>query len=1689
MKKSFLKKIVSIVLTITMVITILPSMTMLVSAETGAWDGSIATGYAGGDGTEENPYQITDATQLAYFANDINENYNNYNGKYIELISDINLDGGQWTPIYKDFYGNFNGNNHIISNMKIGTYESPATYTRVGFFRYMNGGTLENVRLEDFIIYSNPSSWTACVGGLVGKISGGTIKNCYATGTITHTSNHYCDSVGGLVGENSDTIITSYITNCYASVNISFIGNDFNYVGGLVGKNNSAIINSYATGDITAGSRDCWVRVGGLVGWNDEKGTIKNSYATGTVTGTGEYDAVGGLVGCNFGIIKNSYAIGDVLSSDATCSWIGGLVGSNLKYNTNPIITQGYWNTDAKQIIKGVERVDDKIGVQMNTGTALITAMSTEDMTKDTFLETLNNTRDFLTVPEGVALADWDRNDSENNGYPFLVGVGINHEVSTPVTEVILGEGSLGTAGNEKITGLTSGKRYKVTEGEEIKYVKANGTLSDNKEDLGELEGTEIIGLSNDITYKVEEYIPATATVLNITVEQGTKNGSTKATITDTATSKFVINITDSEVSVPNVEDEAPNSGDNLIADYTSGDDIATGVAVDKYLQVYDVNADNKVVKFYQKQLTAEDIKIDSRTLTDEDVEVSGGIITKYEGTKTDIIIPSVLDGQTVTGIGNTVFYNKNLTNVTIPDSVINIEAFAFNYNQLTNLTIPNSVSSVGNSAFAVNKLTIVTIKNKDTTIDKSVFLNQQLSDGKGSMWYENPDLSGDLFDFDAERTGEVTIYSYPQVVLAEGSLGTLDNNNIIGLESGKKYKVTVDGLTKYVKPDGTLSDNRGDVGVLVGTEINGLEVGKTYKVEEYVPATAATLNVTVEIGSEIGSTKATITDTAISKFIVNITDLEVKTPTIEDVAPTNGDNLIPNYTSGADITKGVIVNKYLQIYDVDADNKVVKFYQKHLTAEDIKVDQRALTDDEVVATAGVITSYSGTKKDIIIPNILDGQTITGIGNNAFDGKKLTSVEISDSVTNIGEGAFFNNQLTSITIPNSVKSIGECAFANNQLVSVIIPDSVTSIGEEAFVGNQLTNVIIPDSLTTIESSIFEENKLTSVIIPDGVTNIGGSAFEENELINVIIPDSVINIGDYAFYDNQLSSVTIKNKDTTISSDAFDNQKLPDGFVFNGWYENLDLSGDQFDFTAERTDDLTIYSYPQAIKYRVTFNSNGADSPSIEDKEVNSNSKVTEPITPIKSGYTFDGWYKDSGFITKWNFTSDVVTEDITLYAKWTKISSSDSSSSSHNSSSGNLDNDNTVKAETDNGDFNVGEKKVNYNSDGKKETIIEVNNKSIEDIVNKLESNNKISIDAGQDTDIVQAELNVQSVKDMQDKDLVLQVKTDKAIYDLATSKIDIDNISKAIGEEVNLKDIEFSVEISKTNSDMVKVVKDSIKESGLAVIVPPVDFKIKASHKDKTYKVDKFKGFVSRKIEIPEGVDASKITTAVVIEKDGSIRHIPTFVTKIDGKYYANINSITNSTYTLIYNKEVFIDVPASHWAKEHIEKMASRMVVEGKEDGIFAPDEAITRGELTKTIVRALGLKPEEVQKFVDVESGSHISGYIGTAYSYGIIKGISKNMFNPEGLVTRQDTMTMIYRANKIADFINKGDIKDMDCYVDYITVSDYAKEAVDWNVNNGIVIGKTDNTLAPFDSITRAELCTLINKFLITAGLIE
>ena len=110
--------------------------------------------------------------------------------------------------------------------------------------------------------------------------------------------------------------------------------------------------------------------------------------------------------------------------------------------------------------------------------------------------------------------------------------------------------------------------------------------------------------------------------------------------------------------------------------------------------------------------------------------------------------------------------------------------------------------------------------------------------------------------------------------------------------------------------------------------------------------------------------------------------------------------------------------------------------------------------------------------------------------------KSITSYSIPDTVTSIGDHAFEDANLTSITIPSSVTSFGEAAFENANLTSINIPSSVTSIGSGAFKYSSLASATIPSSVTSIEAEAFAESlSLTSVyFLGSAPATVGVGAF-------------------------------------------------------------------------------------------------------------------------------------------------------------------------------------------------------------------------------------------------------------------------------------------------------------------------------------------------------------------------------------------------------------------------------------------------------------------------------------------------------------------------------------------------------------------------------------------------------------------
>jgi hypothetical protein len=344
----------------------------------------------------------------------------------------------------------------------------------------------------------------------------------------------------------------------------------------------------------------------------------------------------------------------------------------------------------------------------------------------------------------------------------------------------------------------------------------------------------------------------------------------------------------------------------------------------------------------------------------------------------------------------------------------------------------------------------------------------------------------------------------------------------------------------------------------------------------------------------------------------------------------------------------------------------------------------------------------------------------------------------------------------------------------------------------------------------------------------------------------------------------------------------------------------------------------------------------------------------------------------------------------------------------------------------------------------------------------------------------------------MEQKEAVLQIKTESISYTLPAAQINIDDVSSLIGEQVALKDIKVSVKIAEPPADTVKIVENTAAKNSYQIVVKPVEFEISCTSGSKTVEVSKFNGYVERTVAIPDGVDPSKITTGIVLNNDGTFSHVPTQIVVINGKYYAKINSLTNSTYSVIYNPITFADV-ANHWAKDAINDMGSRMVVTGIGNSTYEPGRSITRAEFAAIVVRALGLRQgTEESSFGDVSLTDWFNGYVDTATDYALITGYDSGTFGPSDTITREQAMAIIARAMKLTELSENLTDKDVGAilakYTDSAAVSDYAKLGVAACVKSGIVSGTSESTLSPKAYVTRAEVAVMVQHLLEKSGLI-
>ncbi|MBB6459105.1 leucine-rich repeat protein [Flammeovirga kamogawensis] len=349
---------------------------------------------------------------------------------------------------------------------------------------------------------------------------------------------------------------------------------------------------------------------------------------------------------------------------------------------------------------------------------------------------------------------------------------------------------------------------------------------------------------------------------------------------------------------------------------------------------------------------------------------------------------------------------------------------------------------------------------------------------------------------------------------------------------------------------------------------------------------------------------------------------------------------------------------------------------------------QYTLTDDDVVVDEnGYIQSTTYTAGgDIIIPEVLDGQTVLGIADK-----------------NYTNGVFLNKGITSVIFPESLTFIGAYAFMNNKISGELkLPDGLTSIGISAFENNKISGeLIFQKKIITIGDYAFYNNNISGeLIFPEGIEYIGTRSFRYNSNISTIkfpMSLSIFVIGTfreltaegYEPFDGWYIDVTYETpveitlenvegktiygkwtpSDYTLTYEGgfaahnnpseytietptieLSNEGDRDGYKVE-WFTSINYDTLVSEITTGSFGDTTLYGKETIIDYTINYPNEGIHTNPFTFTIESETITFKNPTDSL--GYTFAGWFTDVELTQPITSLPKGSTGNLSVYAKWT----------------------------------------------------------------------------------------------------------------------------------------------------------------------------------------------------------------------------------------------------------------------------------------------------------------------------------------------------------------------------------------------------------------------------------------------------
>ena len=341
-------------------------------------------------------------------------------------------------------------------------------------------------------------------------------------------------------------------------------------------------------------------------------------------------------------------------------------------------------------------------------------------------------------------------------------------------------------------------------------------------------------------------------------------------------------------------------------------------------------------------------------------------------------------------------------------------------------------------------------------------------------------------------------------------------------------------------------------------------------------------------------------------------------------------------------------------------------------------------------------------------------------------------------------------------------------------------------------------------------------------------------------------------------------------------------------------------------------------------------------------------------------------------------------------------------------------------------------------------------------LTKKVEKKVSVSVEADADAQEVAAELPTEALNSMKQKGIdKVEVKTPFADIAIAPDAIDSTGSVSLSARQVNRDEIPASAGVP----------------SGSAV----VDLNVTADGQ----KVSKFKKAVDVKVPytLQPGDDPDTITV-YLLKDDGTIQAVGGKYDPATGKVSFKTNHF--SKYFAMPGIKEFADVEGITWAEKQIEVLAGKGFINGKSEGVFDPNAAITRAEFAALLTRLLALSGEvSSMPFTDVPSDAWYAEDVAAAFANGVVTGNSATTFDPNGNITRQEMAVMIGRVLSEQGYV-AADTTELTAFTDSNAVAAWAKSGVAMAAREEIVNGNPDGSFAPAANASRAEAAVMLYR---------